>query len=95
MTATANEAAPKGPSMTGAHEPEDTGRADVSEVLQALARILEHAQCMLAEGYSSHAAIVAALAERQPSLALARVARAAWALAVHERPAAAGCPRSW
>lgn len=62
------------------HEPEGT---------------LEHAQCMLAKGYSSHAAIVSALAERQPSFALARVARAAWALAVHERPAAAGCPRSW
>ena len=58
--------------------------ANVSGVLQALTRILEHAAAMLAEGYSPHVAIVAALAVHRPSLALAQVARAAWALALRE-----------
>lgn len=58
--------------------------AGVSGVLQALTRILEHAHARLGEGYSPDVAIVAALAEHRPSLALSRVARAAWALALHE-----------
>ena len=58
--------------------------AGVSGVLQALTRILEHAHAMVAEGYSPHVAIVAALDAHRPSLALARVARAAWTLALHE-----------
>jgi len=67
--------------MTDTHEKPDT---DTTRILQALTRILEHAHAMLAEGYSPDVAILAALAEHQPRLALARVARAAWALALHE-----------
>ena len=59
-----------------------TSRADTAEVLQALTRILEHADALLAEGYSSRTALVAALVVHKPKLGLALVARAAWALAV-------------
>lgn len=86
MTATTNGPATSGASMTYAHENPGAvaKRADTAGILQALTRILEHAQRLLAEGYSSDVAILVALAEHRPRLALARVARAAWALVLHE-----------
>lgn len=57
-------------------------------IIEALARILEHAHGRLVEGYSPEVAIVAALAEHRPALALARVARGAWAVALIEGAAA-------
>jgi hypothetical protein len=84
MTTTTSGPASKGPSMTDTDDDPEaaTARADVSRVVQALARILEHAATGLAEGHSPHVAMLAALAKHRPSLALARVARAAWALVV-------------
>ena len=86
MTAATNGPASSRPSMTYTHEKPDAvaKQADTAGVLQALARILERAHALLAEGYSPDIAILAALAEHQPRLALARVARAAWAIALHE-----------
>lgn len=66
MTDITTEPASKGPSMTAVHESiEAAGRAEPG-VLQALARILEHAHGLVAEGYSPHVAILTALAEHRP-----------------------------
>lgn len=85
MTTTTTEPASQRPSMPDVHERiEAANRADPSGVLHALARILEHAHARVAEGYSPRVAMLAALTEHRPSLALARVAQAAWALVVGE-----------
>lgn len=59
-----------------------TSRADTAGVLRALTRILEHADALHAEGYSSRTALGVALVVHKPNLGLALVARSAWALAV-------------
>lgn len=85
MTAATSEPASTGPSTTVTHE--STGaadRADPSGVLHALARILEHAHGLLAEGYSPRVAILAALDEHRPQLDLALVAQVTWALVLNE-----------
>lgn len=64
----------------GAERP--ASRADVPMVLQALARILEHAARSHAGGFDPDFAILLALNKHEASLALECVARAAWALAV-------------
>jgi len=64
-----------------------TSGTNTAGVLRGLTQILEHADALLAEGYSPHVALVAALVEHRPSLALSRVARAAWALAMRTHDA--------